>query len=97
MVSVSQRPEALIQCSMMPREGAQAAYLSTRAADRAIIPLGTAEVHQLFPQSLIRLLRLAVVDARQLFAEEALGAAMVPDGATACLVYGSVEIACRLR
>lgn len=95
MISVSQLPEVLVP-SMMPRKPAQAAYLSTRAADRSIIPLGTAEIHQLVPQILIRLFCLAIVDARQLFAEEALGAAVVPDGAAACLVYGRVEIACCL-
>lgn len=72
------------------------AYLIVCAAHWSTVPFRTTQIHQLFPQIIIRFLRLAVVDARQLLAEEALGAAMVPDGASPSLVYWSVEfVGCR--
>lgn len=79
--------------SQLSRAGtkAQHAYLVIRAAHRPILPFRPAKLDQLRSKLRVRLLRLAVVNAGQLLAEEALGAAVVADGASSCLVDGRVQ------
>lgn len=65
------------------------------AAYRAVIPFGTAQVYQLFPQVLVGLLGETVIDAWQFLSEEALLPAVVADGAASGLVFWSVQVVCQ--
>lgn len=67
-------------------------YLVLGTANWTLFPLRTAQVHQLLPNAFVRLFGQPVVDAGELLAEEALGAAVVPDCASACLMFRGIQV-----
>lgn len=75
-----------------PREHREIAYLVLCAANWPFFPFGSAQIHQLLPYALIRLLSQPIVDTGELFAEETLRAAMVAYGASPCLVFWGIQL-----
>ena len=61
-------------------------HLFKRAADWRVCPLCTAQVNELLAKCLVGILRLAIVDAGQLLAEEALLSTVTSESASTGLM-----------